>query len=130
MIEPNWISYLEVEAIHQGMIEIGGGSHGLRDFTLLESALARPQNQFAYGEEDIFALAASYAESIAKNHAFVDGNKRTAFGAAVIFLEINGYSLNKAEGIEHAVMMENLAQGNIKREEAADYLRDHSQAIL
>ena len=85
MIEPNWISYLEVEAIYQGIIEIGGGSHGLRDIALLESALARPQNQFAYGEVDIFVLAASYAEGISKNHAFVDGNKRAAFGAAIIF---------------------------------------------
>ena len=66
---------------------MGDGSHGIRDVALLESALARPQNQYVYGETDSFQLAASYAEAIACNHAFVDGNKRIAFSVAGDFLE-------------------------------------------
>jgi death-on-curing protein len=76
---PNWVTRELVEFIHEAVIELGGGSHGLRDAALLESALARPQNQHSYGEEDIFHLAASYADAISRNHAFVDENKRTAF---------------------------------------------------
>ena len=129
MSQPVWISRVEVEALHRGMIEVGGGSHGLRDAALLESALARPQNQHAYGETDTFQLAASYAEAVSRNHAFVDGNKRTAPGVAINFLEMNGQSLEKAKGIEHAEMMEKLAQGNISREEAAVHLREHSKEI-
>ena len=129
MSEPVWISRVEVEALHRGMIEVGGGSHGLRDAALLESELARPQNQHAYGETDTFQLAASYAEAVSRNHAFVDGNKRTAPGVAINFLEMNGQSLEKAKGIEHAEMMEKLAQGNISREEAAVHLREHSKEI-
>ena len=73
-MDPKWVTRQLVEYIHEGVIEIGGGAYGLRDAALLESALARPQNLQAYGETDIFELAASYAEGIARNHAFVDGN--------------------------------------------------------
>ena len=79
MTQPKWVTLQLVEFIHEGVIEVGGGSHGLRDAALLESALSRPQNQHAYGETDTFQLAASYAGGISRNHAFVDGNKRTAF---------------------------------------------------
>ena len=72
MSEPRWLSRADVEALHTMAIERDGGSHGLRDANLLESALARPQNLYAYGEQDRFQLAASYAEGIARNHAFVD----------------------------------------------------------
>ena len=92
-------------------------------------ALARPQNQYAYGETDMFQLAASYAEGISRNHAFVDGNKRTAFYAASDFLEQNGHELRAAKGHEHAEMMEQLGQGKINREEAAAHLREHSRVI-
>ena len=129
MSELNWISRVEIEALHQGVIEVGGGSHGLRDAALLESALGRPQNQHAYGETDIFQLAASYAEAISRNHPFVDGNKRTAFITAINFLEINGYALRKAEGQEHADMMVELGQGKINREDAAEHLRKCSEEI-
>ncbi len=126
MIQPKWVTRQQVEFIHEGVIEIGGGSHGLRDAALLESALARPQNQYAYGEADTFQLAASYAEGISRNHAFVDGNKRTAFYVASDFLEQNGYELQAAKGHEHAEMMEQLGQGKISREAAAMHLREHS----
>jgi len=128
VIDPKWVTRRLVEYIHEGVIEIGGGAHGLRDAALLESALARPQNLHAYGETDIFELAASYAEGIARNHAFVDGNKRTAFFVASDFLEQNGYELRRAVDQEHADMMVELGQGNITREEAAEHLRKHSQA--
>ena len=128
MTEPKWITRELVEYIHEAVIEIGGGSHGLRDAALLESALARPQNQYAYGETDTFQLAASYAEGISRNHAFVDGNKRTAFYVANDFLEQNGYELQAANGVEHAEMMEQLGQGKITRNEAAAHLQKYSLA--
>ena len=80
MRDPKWVSRALVEFIHEGVIEIGGGAQDLPDPALLESALARPQNLYAYGETDIFQLASSYAEAIARNHAFVDGNKRHCQG--------------------------------------------------
>lgn len=128
MSTPLWVSVSTVEALHDGVIEIGGGAHGVRNAALLESALARPQNLHAYAESDIFQLAASYAEGIAPNHAFVDGNKRTAFMVAVIFLDMNGFDLNAAKDVEHAEMMEQLARGKLTREEAAAYFQSKSQA--
>jgi len=129
MNEPIWVSREDIEFIHEQMIEIGGGAFGLREADLLESALARPQNQHAYGEDDLFHLAASYAEAISRNHPFVDGNKRTAFATADLFLFENGYQLNKAINHEHADMMERLGQGLIGREDAAEHLRQHSSAM-
>ena len=129
MRDPKWVSRALVEFIHEGVIEIGGGAQGLRDPALLESALARPQNLYAYGETDIFQLASSYAEAIARNHAFVDGNKRTAFFVASDFLELNGYELQSAVDKEHTDMMVELAQGNVTREEVAEHLRKHSTQL-
>jgi len=127
--EPKWVSRADVEATHATMIEIGGGSYGLRDEGLLESALARPHNLHAYGESYTFQLAASYAEGIARNHPFVDGNKRTALATADLFLADNGQNFNRAKGQEHAEMMEKFGQGQISREEAAGYLKQHSQPL-
>lgn len=121
MIEPLWISRREVEALHFRVIEIGGGSAGVRDDALLASALARPKNLYAYGERDIFQLAASYAEAISQNHAFVDGNKRTAFVTAVSFLDANEFILRADQNHEHSTLMENLAQGKLSRTEAAEH---------
>lgn len=129
MTDPKWVTRQQVEFIHEAVIEMAGGAQGLRDAALLESALARPQNQYAYGETDTFQLAASYAEAISRNHAFVDGNKRTAFYVAVDFLEQNGFQLQSAKGVEHAEMMEQLGQGKITRDQAAAHLREHSQAM-
>ena len=129
MTEPQWVNRHQVGFIHEAVIEIGGGAHGLRDAGLLESALARPQNLYAYGETDTFQLAASYAEGISRNHAFVDGNKRTAFYVAADFLEQNGHQLQAAKGVEHAEMMEQLGQGKITREQAASHLRRYSLLI-
>jgi len=129
MTEPKWVTRQQVEFIHDAVIEMGGGSHGLRDAALLESALARPQNQHAYGETDTFQLAASYAEAISRNHAFVDGNKRTAFYVAVDFLEQNEFQLQAAKGVEHVQMMEQLGQGKITRDQAAAHLQKHSRQV-
>ena len=129
MSNPRWVSREDVEAIHENMIDIGGGARGLRDASLLESALARPQNLYAYGETDIFLLAASYAEGISRNHPFVDGNKRTAFATADVFLADNGHNLNRSNGHQHADMMEQLGQGKISREDAAKHFREYSCSL-
>lgn len=127
MSEPVWLSRGLVDALHQQSIETAGGSQGLRDSGLLESALARPRNLHAYGETDIFQLAASYAEGISQNHPFVDGNKRVAFSAADMFLLKNGYDLQPSKGDEHADMIEALAQSHIDRERAAHHLKEYSR---
>lgn len=127
MTAPTWVTRVDVEAIHETMIEIGGGSYGLRDAALLESALARPQNLYAYGKTNIFLLAASYSERIARNHPFIDGNKRTALLTADLFLADNGLHLNKAIGLTYVEMMERLGQGLMTRDEAADIFRMNCQ---
>ena len=93
----------------------------------MESALARPQNHYAYGESDIFKLAATYAEGLARNHAFVDGNKRTAYIVAGLFLYENGHELNIEKKREQIELFENLAQGKVSREELAEFYRQNSQ---
>ena len=127
MTEPRWISEELVTRLHERVIDIGGGAQGIRDAGLLNSALARPQNLHAYGEEDCFQLAACYAEGIARNHPFVDGNKRTAFQTADLFLALNGCDLDAALGVEHADMMEKLGQGLISRDEAAAHFQTYCQ---
>jgi len=95
--EPRWLSKVAVLAIHGRLLAEHGGASGLRDESLLESALAAPKNHFEYEQADVFKLAAAYAFALTSNHPFVDGNKRTAFAAAGIFLELNGYRLEAAE---------------------------------
>ena len=129
MSEPKWLTADEVECMHQGVIDTSGGASGLRDADLLASALARPQNQYAYGEGDLFILAAVYADAIAANHAFIDGNKRTAFFAALSFLEENGHVLRPVDGSQHADLMVNLATGAIRHEDVAAHFRRHSDPI-
>ncbi len=95
--EPIWISTPALMAIHGRLLADYGGASGLRDEGLLESALAAPKNHFQYGNTDIFQLAAAYAFAITRNHPFMDGNKRTAFTAAGVFLELNGHQLQASE---------------------------------
>ena len=92
-IEPVWIDDRVTLAVHDRQLAEHGGGEGLRDPDALDSALARPRNRWAYGETDLCRLAAAYAFGIARNHTFVDGNKRTAFAATYIFLSINGARL-------------------------------------
>jgi len=86
-----WVDPTVVLAVHEEQLAEYGGSAGIRDAGLLESALARPKNLAAYGEPDVAELAASYGFGIARNHPFVDGNKRTAFVSVELFLRLNGY---------------------------------------
>jgi len=92
MNEPQWLTLEQVKRIHSEQLVRHGGPSGLRDAGLLESALARPINKFQYGETNLAVLAAAYAYGLARNHPFVDGNKRIAFMATVTFLAKNGYA--------------------------------------
>lgn len=112
-----------VEALHRLQINAYGGIHGLRDPGVLESALARPLNKAAYGETDLIVLAAAYLFGLAKNHAFLDGNKRIAIVAAGVFLERNGLSINASDVDLYNFVM-GVAAGEIDEEGATRFLRD------
>jgi len=117
-----WINRQALVLLHDESLAIHGGVAGLRDEGLFESALARPQNLAAYGSPDVFECAAAYAFGLARNHPFVDGNKRAAFLASGVFLRINGYRLNvsQAEAVE-AVL--SLAAGDLSESAYAAWLR-------
>lgn len=117
-----WLTRRAAASIHLRQIQRHGGGHGIRDEGLLDSALARPQNLAAYGEPTVFDLAASYAFGLARNHPFIDGNKRTAFVAAVLFLRMNGQEFF-AEPAEAAVVFLRLAAGEFSEPELAEWLR-------
>jgi death-on-curing protein len=117
-----------VETIHTAQLREHGGSTGLRDENLLESALARPRHKFAYAEQpDLAVLAAACAFGLARNHAFVDGNKRTAFMAAYVFLGLNDLDLT-ADEVDVVGTMEAVADGRLTEPALADWLRTHSTA--
>jgi death on curing protein len=119
-----WINFNFVLAAHKRQIAEHGGTEGLRDEGLLLSALARPENLLAYGENvDVAALAASYAFGIAKNHPFLDGNKRTALVVAITFLNLNGSDL-EAPLPEVYTKFLGLAEGSVSEEELAEWLRE------
>jgi death-on-curing protein len=127
MTEPRWLPKDLILAVHDRQLAEHGGARGVRDQGLLESALARPQNLFAYGESDVAALAGAYAFGIARNHPFIDGNKRTAFVACELFLAANGYEL-AASDEECLAMMLALAADEIDEAEFAAWLRDNVEA--
>ena len=122
MSEPVWVPLTAVIAIHDRQIARHGGAPGMRDRTLIESAIARPMNRAAYGEDDLAVLATAYAFGIAKAHAFVDGNKRTAFVTALTFLRLNGQAF-RPEPAEGVRMMEDLASGEVDEDAFAEWLR-------
>ncbi|MBB5518106.1 death-on-curing protein [Amphiplicatus metriothermophilus] len=109
-------------ALHAEQLAEHGGAAGVRDEGLLESALARPENMAAYGEPDLFELAAAYAFGIVKNHPFVDGNKRAGFMAAATFLLLNGWTLTATDK-EVVEAMLALAAGEASEEEFALWLK-------
>jgi len=112
-----------LDAIHQAQLREHGGAAGVRDEGLLESALARPQHKFAYGKKaDWATLAGAYAFGLAKNHGFVDGNKRVAFVAAYVFLGLNGYDLDATEP-EVVASMEDVAAGTVTESALAKWFR-------
>ena len=110
--------------MHAEQLATFGGPAGVRDEGMLESALARPLNKFAYGETDLAALAASYAYGLARNHPFVDGNKRAAFMCMMVFLRKNGIEF-EPRGPEATVAMVNLASGEITEDGLARWIRDN-----
>jgi death on curing protein len=119
-----WLLEETVIAVHQRQISEHGGSEGLRDEGLLASALARPQNVLAYAQPppDLAALAAAYAYGIARNHPFVDGNKRTALVAARTFLLLNGVNLEANQDEKYLTFLQ-LAQGTLTEEQLANWIR-------
>ena len=118
-----WVALEAVYAIHDRQLSEHGGGQGVRDQGAIESAMARPRNLTAYGEPDVAALAAAYAFGLARNHGFVDGNKRTAWIVARLFLADNGVRLSydKADAVR---TMESLAAGRIDEDVLADWFRD------
>ena len=125
--EPRWLSRRLVEAIQQDQIRQHGGSPGLRDAGLLESALARPRMRWEYEPESELAdLAASYAFGLAKNHAFVDGNKRVAFAALFTFLDLNGVELTAGEPDAVRTMLA-VASGELDEAGLATWIRGQSR---
>ncbi|MGE0596733.1 MAG: type II toxin-antitoxin system death-on-curing family toxin [Hyphomonadaceae bacterium] len=126
MTEPRWLPKNLILAVHNRQLAEHGGGAGVRDEGLLESALARPLNLCAYGKSDPAALAAAYAFGVAKNHPFVDGNKRTAFVACELFLAANGFELAAADE-ECLAMVLSLAAGEIDEAEFAVWLGDNAQ---
>ena len=123
--EPEWITPDVALAIHEEQVAEHGGVEGVRDGGLLESALARPRNAWGYGFEDLCALAASLGHGIARNHPFVDGNKRTAYVSVETFLNLNGLNLTASDA-ESVVAMLDLAAGEMPEEEFSTWLRDHT----
>ena len=121
-----WVDSADVTAYHAELIAQHGGSAGMRDRGLLESALARPPNLAAYGEPTVFDLAAAYAFGIAKNHPFVDGNKRVAFVASVTFLELNAWQFAATEEQAALAFLE-LAGGRMTEREVSRWLEANSR---
>jgi death-on-curing protein len=122
-----WLLPEVLVAVHEEQLAEHGGGAGTRDAGLLESALARPRQLAHYGQPDAAALAASYGFGIARNHPFVDGNKRTAFVAVELFLELNGFSLAADDG-DCVLTMLKLAAGEFEEPRFADWIRDHLRA--
>lgn len=126
--EPIWLQKQAIIALHDRSLALHGGPAGIRDDGLLESALQRPQNRFFYeGEASIAALAATYAVGVASNHPFVDGNKRAAYQAMILFLALNGAPLD-GDRVAAINTMLNVAAGKIDIDTLAAWIRDNSAA--
>lgn len=128
--EPRWVRKHAVLILHNMSLDIHGGSPGLRDEGLLDSALARPQQLFSYGDPppDLAALAAAYAVGIARNHPFVDGNKRAALTCLGQMLNKNGYDLVASESETYEMMIA-LAAGTLPEEDLAAWIRANSEPL-
>lgn len=123
MSEPVWLTPELVIDFHAEQLALFGGPAGLRDRGMLESALDRPRNKYAYGENDRAGLAAAYAYGIARNHRFIDGNKRAAFAAMIVFLGLNDIDFLVPEAEATAIIL-SLAAGEISEESLARWIRD------
>lgn len=126
MTEPVWLDRRTLELLHSESIAEHGGLPGLRDEGLFESALSRARNLWAYeGVEDVARLGAAYGIGLAKNHPFADGNKRIAFIACALFVELNGYQFTASQ-VEAAAVMLGVAAGDVVEEDLADWVRANS----
>jgi death on curing protein len=119
-----WLSQAVIVAVHDAQLATHGGGAGVRDQNLLLSALAKPKNLAAYGTPDEADLAAAYGFGISRNHAFIDGNKRTGFVAAEMFLILNGFQLT-ADDTNSALTMLAVSAGDITEAEFAAWIRQH-----
>jgi death on curing protein len=129
MKEPRWLDPRVVLLLHSESLAEHGGSSGLRDRGLFESALARPRNLFAYEPDADFAqVASAYGFGLARNHAFVDGNKRIAFIAVTLFLRLNGFRL-VSEHVEKIQTILDVAAGKISEDEFANWIRTHASRL-
>jgi len=123
---PQWIDLSVVLAIHEQQIAEHGGSLGIIDLGLIESALGRPQNLLLYNDPDIFDLAAAYGCGLAQNRGFIDGNKRTAYVVTRLFLVLNGSDIS-ASAPEKVITFEKVGKGEIDQDALASWLRSHSR---
>lgn len=129
MEEPRWLDRRIVDYIHHKQVALFGGAHGVRDGGLIDSALARPQHKWLFGEvRDLVSLAAAYGYGLALNHGYVDGNKRIAFVAMATFLELNGTEFDASQAeVVHFILA--LASGERTEEEVAEWLRTWSRPL-
>ncbi len=128
MTEPVWLQKVVIFALHDRLLAEFGGGAGIREMERLEAALGRPMQCFHYGVTDMHALAASYATAIVQGHPFIDGNKRTGFVCAVVFLELNGWTFTATEQ-DAVVQTLALASSEVGEEQYADWLRQNSSRI-
>ena len=124
MSAPRWLTVDQAVRIHAEQLARFGGPEGIRDMGMLESAMARPLNKWSYGERDMAALAAAYAYGLAKNHPFVDGNKRAAFMVMMVFLRKNAIAFAPPEAMATAAIL-GLAAGDIVEEGLTRWIRDN-----
>ncbi len=124
MSDPLWLTRQIIEAIHDEQLAVHGGAGGLRDEGMLESALDRPRNKWSYEQAELAELAAAYAYGIARNHPFIDGNKRTSLLALYTFLGVNGIDFDVPEA-EAATMILSLAAGEVSEEGLTRWIRDN-----
>lgn len=124
-MEPVWLEKKAVLAIHNKLAAEFGGSAGIRDHSLLKSALERPINKFLYDESSLHLLAASYAYGFIKNHPFIDGNKRIGLVAMELFLALNGVTL-EATQVEKYTLIIGVAEGSVTEEEIAVWIKAHA----
>jgi death-on-curing protein len=123
-----WLESSVIIAVHEEQLAEHGGAEGLRDAGLLESALAKPRQLASYGEPTAVDLAAAYGFGLARNHPFIDGNKRTAFVAVELFLALNGWTLD-ADDANCVLTMLSLAAGDLSESGFADWIRQHSTHV-
>lgn len=129
-MEPRFLSLEEVLFLHRKQIEHFGGSHGVRDMGLLDSAIAAPSATFSgiFLHTDIFEMAAAYLFHLVMNHPFIDGNKRVGALAADVFLYTNGYDLTSDQKEFENLILET-AQGRVDKPQIASFLKDHSKKL-